>query len=288
MLNKKIFTLLGLILLISGCEQSIEKELPTIDQSLIEETDSYIDGIDLYLAEQYQTIKNSLKQEKLLSEKLIDNNSEANQEIWMFGSETNNSPTILKFLEIQSIINEASDIFEIIIDLLDESDISFTFENYKKSIASREYIKCLISHMSRYVKTVQNGINTVILGIQIDDNDIISEGFDILSIGNQTFANINNEYNKLISMLYAGITKNLRLFFREVAKDIPELRAEINNISKVYNNICFSSVNKKHKEIFGKNTRNVNNISENMKRALNFLLDLKDYCTEKRIIFSHI
>ena len=96
MLNKKILTLIGLIFLISGCEQSVEKELPVIDHALINETDGYIDGIDLYLAEQYRMIRHSLEQEKLLSENLIDNNSETDQEIWIFGSETNCSPIILK------------------------------------------------------------------------------------------------------------------------------------------------------------------------------------------------
>lgn len=288
MLNKKIFTLLGLVFLTSGCEQYLERELPTIDQSLISETDNYIDGIDLYLAEQYRMTRDFLKRENLLSKETIDSNSETDQKIWMFGSETNCSPIILKFLEIQSIISEASDVFEIIIDLLDESDISFTFENYKKSIASREYIKCLISHISRYIKTVQNGINTVILGIQIDDKDMISEGFDILSTENKIFANINHEYNKLVPMLHAGITKNLHIFFREVAKDIPELRAKVKDINENYNSSFSLSVDKKYKEIFEKNTKNVNNVSENIKRSLNFLLDLKDYCAEKRIIFSNI
>lgn len=287
MKNLKIPVLFVCTFFLVGCEHSELTQPYALTSSLQEQQElldlckdnSYIDGLNIYMIEEYRSlmkeyrIKSNL--EKDFSSRLMSPLDETDLRKLIFGSETNCLKTIDKLEEIYSTLGELSYVFNTIVAILDSNDPSYTFENYKESLLSREYIKYLLSNMSRYLKTAHKGLDYVLSGMLINDKNLVEAGLKIISKENDWYLNIKKTYNNFQSLL--NTPPNLELFFKKIHEDIKEnnLYKKSLNIENLYNKICSLIINKKEGLLFIQNQIPMKNLSRNLKFFQDFLYNLE-------------
>ncbi len=289
----KISLLCCLVLCLCGCEearQSPAKVSNSTDVSLYSDN-SYIDGLEIHMINEFRSFMNDyqikMKFEQDFESKLMPPITDPKHDLraLIFGSEENCIKAINNLETICRTVDKASYVFNAIIYLLDQYFPSYTFENYKESLPNREYIKYLISYISRYLKISNNALHYILSGTLIDDKDLVSAGFNILSQENILFD--NKKTSHIYSKIERHTPKNLKLLFKKINQDTTTLYKEIHNIENLYNKICASVVNKKEGQTFIKNQKHIRNLCKNLKSFSGFLYNLS--ITEKLLrIFDHL